>query len=882
MWVAAAVLCVPLVASNSLNNLREYLTYDSTNGQAAMRLNASDGIEIELASVANKDAVKKDWRAATELPMTSLPLPPMPEANNEVATESDPGYEASEYSPVSLPAPESFANSPDPGSLLELSHEFKQEEEVKQKSVAQEKMEQEKVRQEREINTESTSDQLASNLNSNPNSNPDPGQESEGIDFLFGEEDKLGDKTDDFLFGEDDKLGAKTDRVQDAPKVSMSEPSQESPDWLFSDSPSETSEHAMSEPPPFDVGSPLPNGTDSQLIPDLQFQGSNGSDLQLPPSELPQSAFAPELAPPLPGAPMMGTHLVQPPQIDQTQSDYYVELEAGTDWWTPHCQQAIWQSVPSQQAGLDGIVFAAIQNSPYVKMINTRPQMAQTVVDESDALYDWSAFVEASWSDVDRPVVSLLDTGTAGGRFVQEQLLFESGVKKNLRTGGHLRVGHAWQRTDNNSLFLSPPDQATAQLLLDYRQPLLRGAGKHISNNQIVLAQIDVEATQSNSQALLQQFLVDVVTEYWELHFARGALMQKLRCAERAEQLLNELSTFPESATRNRDLVRIQAVAAARRTELIRARNQIATRQETLLNLTYGASMPDSTSLELVPVESPGMFVVPYDLAHVTEMAVQNRAEVKVALASIRASAVRQNLALNDLKPRLDAIVSTFISGVDEAKDVGGALGDAFDFDPSYSVGLSFEMPLGRRAANARLSRQQLDYQRLQHQLEQTLGNVRLDARLAWRDVSSIATEMENQKMAVHQAGQELEYATQQAATGVSQSADNASFLIDDLLRSQEGLAVAESKLLRSQTDLSIALVKLKRATGQLLQTAPIPQVSDHTVQQASYEQPASFGQLEPYSDLAPVAQQKDAESVWQAPASNNSSQADAFDLWDN
>jgi outer membrane protein TolC len=171
-------------------------------------------------------------------------------------------------------------------------------------------------------------------------------------------------------------------------------------------------------------------------------------------------------------------------------------------------------------------------------------------------------------------------------------------------------------------------------------------------------------------------------------------------------------------------------------------------------------------------------------------------------------------------------------------------------------------MPLGRRAANARVSREQLESQRLQYQLEQTLGNVRLDARLAHRNVTSIAQELENHKAAVQQAAEELRFATEQAASGIANSATNTSFLIDDLLRSQESVAIAESRLLRSQTDLSIALVMLKRATGELLQTDPLPQAVDSNVQQAVYSQPATSA----YWSVPETGQQtqREAVSVWQ------------------
>ncbi|QEG20892.1 TolC family protein [Mariniblastus fucicola] len=881
VWVGAALLCVPLLASSSLNHLRERFTVDASSVALAEPLEKAPVNEPALGSVDGSSA--KDWRQDSDTPIVALPLPPLPTSESEasLAGPSNVATTRTEYSPISLPAADPATNSRDPGSLLEVADLYEDSDSDFPVS--------EFGNFEAQDSSQATpAKQKSAAKDSSTEESPD-----EEFDFLFGDDGPQDNSDSDAVEKSQEKLssekapqskaGSEKAQPKSKPRKLPLKVQEGTPSWLFpeadrksgrGDKPNRSTWPSANDRSDANADSGAKSESDLMPMeePDL-FQPPAFADQpneQAEPESL-QSVFPQAAEPtysPLPATPTETFGQPLPAPQEAPSSDYYLQVDSGPDWWTPYCQQPFWQSVPAHQTGLDAVVFTAMQNSPYVKLLNTEPQMAQTVVNEADAVFDWSAFVETSWRDIDRPVVSLLDTGTAGGRFVQQQLLFESGVQKNLRTGGHLRVGQAWQTTDNNSAFLSPPDQATAQILLDYRQPLLRGAGKHVNNSQVLLARIDVDASTSNSQALLQQFLVDVVSEYWELHYSRGVLMQKLRSAERAEQLLSELASLPDAAERKRDLARIQAIATARRTELIRAKNAVATHQETLLNLTYGTAMPDPASLEVVPVELPGVFMVPYDQNFVTEMAVQNRAEVKVALAAIRASAVRQNLVLNDLKPKLDAIVSTFVSGLDQAKDVGGAVGNAFDYDPSYAVGFSFEMPIGRRAANARLTRQQLDYQRLQYQLEQTLGNVRLDARLAYRNVSSIASEMENHKLAVQQAAQDLHFATQQAAAGIADSAGNTSFLIDDLLRSQEGVAAAESRLLRSQTDLSVALVQLKRATGQLLQTAPMPQVADHVVQEASFVQQAGFDQQVP-------------DTLWSVPNTQSGAQAESQSIWD-
>lgn len=640
----------------------------------------------------------------------------------------------------------------------------------------------------------------------------------------------------DFLFGDATPLPAASNAADDEPQLPTAAAAR-------------TQKNANSKI----VDSAKPDSTPSWLFPEsTPSDAPSDSPLrEADPGRLPTNAANPQTSDPNIAGLTNRNNIaapVDPLPVDfgsdgYSAGGYYMALDTGYDWWSEPSLNPLWADRFTKPTGLDAVVFSAMQNAPTVRMINAQPQLAQTLVTEADARFDWSTFVDASWSDVDRAVVSLLDTGTAGGRFLQQQLLVEGGLKKQTRAGGYLRVGQAIQRTDNNSDFLSPPDQATTQLLLDYRQPLLKGAGRHFNSSQIMLAQFRMEASQEDSQLQLQQFLVDVVAQYWKLYEARALFVQKLKSAQRAETLLQHLTSLQRSEEQQRLLLRVQAAVTTRQTELTRAQNQTVTAQESLLTLTHGAGMVDLDSIELVPIEAPATFAVPQSMQSVTETALQNRAEVRVALAEIKASAVRQQLALNHLKPQLDAVISTFISGVSANKNVGNASDDAFANNPSYAVGLSFELPLGRRVANARVLREELESRRLNDQLQQILGNVRLDARLAYRDVQSHAAEFEQFRMAMQQAAKELQSIEAQSDT-ILRDPRRSSLFVDDLLQSQARLAFTEQQMLSSQTELSIALVRLKRATGELIQTG-LPFDHDTTqVQQATFEEPLDGWQV--------------------------------------
>ena len=490
--------------------------------------------------------------------------------------------------------------------------------------------------------------------------------------------------------------------------------------------------------------------------------------------------------------------------------------ESGSTWWDAIIAQQFWPDRQAQFASIDSVVFMALQNSAQIQILNDRPHMEETFVQQREADFDWSAFVDASWSSVNEPVRSELQTGSRTGRFEQDKLSVSSGLQKRLDRGGELRVGSSIGTVDNNSIFLAPPDQGTSTFSLDYRQPLLRGRGREISKSQIVLARLNVEASKHSVKQQMQEYLVEVVTAYWDLYRARGVLSQRHRNYMRATEIVGRLSARPSRAA-GVQLQRAQATAGARHSEVIDAEYIVADAQERLMNLTHGDHLVNSNDIEIIPTDATPHSYLAHDLGHVTQLAVQNRAEVKEVLAEIKAASVRQVIALDGLKPQLDAIISSYVAGVRGNFDVGNAITDQFSSgDPSYAVGMSFEIPIGRRSANAGTRRESIRRRMLENKLRKTLGDVSMSARSAYRDVYRLMAMTDNNRQVVAQSANALN-SIQQDISWLKKDDPSAALFLNDLLGSQNRLAEAEQNLLDSQAQLAIAYVRLKRATGELL-----------------------------------------------------------------
>ena len=484
-------------------------------------------------------------------------------------------------------------------------------------------------------------------------------------------------------------------------------------------------------------------------------------------------------------------------------------------WWIGEIQQPQFVDRQPLPVNLDNVVLMALQRAPELQVLNTEPEVQRTLIDQNIAAFDWGTFVNTAWNDTSVPVGNLLQTGTAGGRFEETELSVEGGITKLLATGGDIRVGQAFGRLDNNSEFLDPNDQGISRLVIDYRQPLFRGAGKRYTQRQIVLARLDFEQIQNQSTQRIQEYLVEVVSAYWQLYQARAVLIQARRSHDRAIDLLAALRNRGGIDVTNDQILRAEAAAGARKSDAIRAEYEVRNAQDVLVNLTVGPDSQETNFLELIPEPMVLPEYVPNDMEALAYVALRNRPEIGEAIARIKTGETLEYIAVNELLPQLDAILSTSLNGIRDDFDAFGAFSNQFR-DPSYRVGFEFALPVGNRAAKSAVQRQQLQTKIFTQQFEKSVGDVVLDVRIAARNLERLNSEMQNNFKALQKSAQELEQIRTRQELLLDEG-KTASFYVENLLASQVRLTQAEGRLLTSQTEHAIALIDLKRATGELL-----------------------------------------------------------------
>ena len=374
----------------------------------------------------------------------------------------------------------------------------------------------------------------------------------------------------------------------------------------------------------------------------------------------------------------------------------------------------------------------------------------------------------------------------------------------------------------NSAYFLPGPDalQGTSRLSLSITQPLLNGAGQAYNTNLIVLAQIDAQSSRDSVSKDLQTLLLEVYQAYWDLHLQRALLLQKRKLYERGVEVCRKLEGRRDMDAVGGQLARARAAVASRYGSVVRQETELlnaAAKLRTLMNDPYLLQNRDQ---ELIPMQPPLRAPLPLSFEDSLVAALQHRPEINQARTELKAAVIRQDVAKNELRPTLNLILSTYVSGLEGDAthwNVGKSFGDQFNQGrPTYSTGVTFEMPLGNRAARAKFDRRKLEIIQLTSQLAAATSNVRLEVEKAVREIKTSYREMLCQAHAIMGNLSEIDYLSSRWEASLDEQRSSA-VLLDDLLNAHDRLARSEGLYATALIAYNAGFATLNRATGTLV-----------------------------------------------------------------
>lgn len=498
------------------------------------------------------------------------------------------------------------------------------------------------------------------------------------------------------------------------------------------------------------------------------------------------------------------------------EADSGVRASVKDPWWRKTIVESLDPKAERIETDLALLLQMAMEHSAKISVARHLSEIRQTSVTEALADFDWTSFVDSNWKDASDPVGSSLTVGGTGSRFRDHHLTVDAGLKRKLQSGGTIDLTQKIGHQDTNSNFFIPANQATSRIVLGFTQPLLQGNGRQYNTSLITIANIDVDSANEEFRRQLQTHLMEVTRGYWSLYLERASLAQKIRLYRRTREIHDQIKARLKIDAQRSQYAAVSAALESRRSDLIRAIASVKNAETKIRSLVNLEQWHRPDMLEFIPVEHPTTLELKSSLPDEIETAFANRPEIRSALNSIHSASIRLDLAQNEILPKLNLVMQTYVAGLRGNSDLGNAFLDQFRVgEPGYSIGLQYEMALGRRAARARATRRELEISQLQEEYRNTLELVRAEVEVAYRELNTSYRELIAKNRAREAAEQEAKTLEVRWRNQVDRVA--AGLTLESLLQSQQRVSQAEFEFSKAQLTYNLAMINLRHATGTLL-----------------------------------------------------------------
>lgn len=328
--------------------------------------------------------------------------------------------------------------------------------------------------------------------------------------------------------------------------------------------------------------------------------------------------------------------------------------------------------------------------------------VATTPIDQAVARFDPVFSANSSWRKTEIPATlvhpsdplqAIISGSQTGGND------FSAALSKTNRIGGMARMefSNNWNYGAGGLGRLDPNHRPAFDL--SYTQPLLAGGGRAANEAPILIARLDLDRSYFQFKDSIQELVRGVIAGYWSLVEARTQLWARERQVEQAEAALAQLEGEFKVGRVDIGVVSQARVAAANfRANLVAAKGSVIQREAALRNLL---GLPPDDGKRLVPSTPPTRDRVQFDWQELVNTAQSRRPDLIELNLILQADQQRLVQAQNLAKPGLNAVAIQRWNGLSGRMLNGGGIGSGLDDNPSWTLGINFEVPLGLRQARA-------------------------------------------------------------------------------------------------------------------------------------------------------------------------------------
>ncbi len=476
---------------------------------------------------------------------------------------------------------------------------------------------------------------------------------------------------------------------------------------------------------------------------------------------------------------------------------------------------------------LDEAIRTALQNTEVVRVLAGvtattsgqtiyDPAVANTSIDEQNALFDPKFSIDNNWNRLDKPTASFLDPLIPGlseiTRSRNDNFLTSSRLTKKNALGGtwELGVDASPSRTQPGAIPLPLNPQTSSSTSLSYTQPLLQGGRIGANLAQIVLARIATEQSYFQFKDSMQEQVRGVIEAYWSLVAARTDVWARRQQVDQLSVAVTRITARVAKELDNRaDLAQAQLTLANFRANLVTSEADVIQREAALRNILGWAP---SDGMRLIPNSPPNTERFLPDWSQINELAGERRPDVIELKLILEADEQQWQIARNNALPQLDAVGLYRWNGLEGTMPINGA---SLSSNPGaftdWTLGVNFSVPLGLRQSRAALRNRELIIARDRANLQQGLHNAGHQLATSVRSLDQfyeqyLAFRDARQASRVNLDAQLLRYRTGQT-------------ILLNVLQALADWGNSVSSEANALTQYNTQLATLERTTGTILET---------------------------------------------------------------
>ncbi len=367
---------------------------------------------------------------------------------------------------------------------------------------------------------------------------------------------------------------------------------------------------------------------------------------------------------------------------------------------------------------LDEAIRIALQHSEVIRVLTGTSAtssgrtiydtaISTTAIDQAVSRFDPVFSANSNWRktetpgariDPGDPLAALIAGTQIGGNDASAKL----SQTNRLGGVGNLAFGNNWSYNRPSAL----PRANEPSVELSYTQPLLAGSGRAANEASIVIAGFERDRSYFQFKDSMQELIRGVITAYWSLVEARTQLWAREKQVEQAKAAFDRVEAqFRAELVDIGDVAQPKLAYANFRANLVTAKGNVIQREAALRNLL---GLPPEDGERLVPSTPPTRDRLEFDWAELVRTAQVRRPDLIELNLVLLADQQRLVQANNQSRPSLDAVAIQRWNGISGRMLNGGTLSSGLDDNPSWTLGVNFEVPLSLRNARATVRSREL------------------------------------------------------------------------------------------------------------------------------------------------------------------------------